>query len=193
MDTLLDYNLLATEIASYKANFEQNKTAQIEQLLEQKQLLMLELKELSDFTEMQTKIESINKIGSEIETIKKQTADNLQPQLVFLFNGKLFSGRKNVTGRIKDSKKVIFPNGTLIQLQNKDIIDPKIYRVVDNGENKPFVIDAKTNLPYSPSKLVENFMVNYLGKVFPPNFQGTSGLSNPYWKKIETEQTEQTN
>ncbi|KKP50490.1 MAG: hypothetical protein UR43_C0033G0007 [candidate division TM6 bacterium GW2011_GWF2_33_332] len=182
MMNLLSYELLSAKIAEYKSNFELNKTLAVEQLIEAKQLKMLEIKDLSDFTAIQAKITEITELDTEIQAIKKETPDSIQPKQIFLFNGELFEGRKNVVGVVKNSRKDKFADGDLVKLSYKGI-ESETYRVSQIEGKNPVVINNLTNTPYSPSTLTLKFHTEQLGKPAPPNGHGMAGLSHPYWVK----------
>lgn len=179
---LLSYEQLLSKVAEYKANFELNKTQAVESLLEAKQIKMLEFKDLTDFEAMQAKISEINAIDSEIQDIKKQSPESVAPKSCYIFNGELFEGRKQVTGRVGNSTKYRFADGDLVKLSYQGIEMPETFRVSHEEGKNPIVIGSN-NVPFSPSKLTEKFHVEYLNKELQPNSKGMAGLSHPYWVK----------
>jgi len=180
---LLKNEQLAIDIQAYKDNFESNKNLEIELLLEEKQNLMLQLKEISSFEDIQNKIQEINKIDVAIQNKKKETADSLNATSILLFNGKYYEGRKIVAGRVTNSNRYKFANGDKVTLSYQGIEFGEIFTVLHEEGKNPVVVNNE-NKVFSPSKLTEVFHTQNLGKTLTENSKGMAGLSHPYWIKV---------
>jgi len=87
----------------------------------------------------------------------------------------------------KSNFTIPFQSGDLIRLEHDGKVS-QTYLYTLAG-----LIDGQGNPVKSPSKAVEQFMFDILGKVRLANFKGFPGLSHPYWKVVEAEQVEVTN
>ena len=77
-----------------------------------------------------------------------------------------------------------FQSGDLIRLEHDGKVS-QTYTYTLAG-----LIDEQGNPVKSPSKAVEQFMFDILGKVRLANFKGFPGLSHPYWKIVEPQPIE---